>query len=511
MFVTNDKQVKNLPLENSTLLKRANELELYLYPDWLKIEKDKINNEAVLKGLTQNEIQNLLIKASPFSAYEEAQAKVIMVVGQTGSVNEQTGKAQSMSQTRDVNVYYVKSHQEGFPPIILVDTPGFGDNGGIQQDQIISDQIRNFLADKLDSINAICFILKIYGRDIAENFICLITFCDGGEPQVVEALKYHGESNENENTFQKPLSNSIFQDLIPQIKEPWYLKFNNSALYKNNKSGNIQIAKMYWDIGWQSFDIFMKQKIQLLPRKSLVKMKEISEEQNRIERIEQAKQSQILTGFQINETNRQDEQQFEVNNNQTKPNQDFYKHQQNDEIPQPNAQPVQQVNNGLRHNNISNLNQCKTKDNKTEPLIMSEGVKIENSYINPSKSQFEQNENLNFAKSQEVKKDFLFQIGNKEFSKKQNKMAIGACYFDSCKKYIDQIIQQEQAEKKKGTQGKIKVLKALNTQFKKAQEAYKGDKCQKQFETEKSSEQRSAHTQCACQQLKTPQSSFTDH
>ena len=60
---------------------------------------------------------------------------------------------------------------------------------------------------ELDSINAVCFvtqafnsrltlsqnyiikeILEIYGKDVAENFISMITFCDGDNPKILEAL-----------------------------------------------------------------------------------------------------------------------------------------------------------------------------------------------------------------------------------------------------------------------------------------------------------------------------------
>ena len=43
-------------------------------------------------------------------------------------------------------------------PIILVDTPGFGDTRGLAQDQLISKQIKDFFMNELDSINAVCFV-----------------------------------------------------------------------------------------------------------------------------------------------------------------------------------------------------------------------------------------------------------------------------------------------------------------------------------------------------------------
>jgi hypothetical protein len=74
----------------------------------------------------------------------------------------------------------------------------------------------------------------MYGEDIAENFVCMITFCDGSEPKVVSALSFKGGKVHNKDTKKdESWPKSIFYDLIPKIKAPWYLEFNNSALYKS--------------------------------------------------------------------------------------------------------------------------------------------------------------------------------------------------------------------------------------------------------------------------------------
>ena len=60
----------------------------------------------------------------------------------------------------------------------------------------------------MDHIHAVCFVasagfprltesqryiftevLKLYGKDIAENIVCVITFCDGTIPSVLAALE----------------------------------------------------------------------------------------------------------------------------------------------------------------------------------------------------------------------------------------------------------------------------------------------------------------------------------
>ena len=82
-----------------------------------------------------------------------------MVVGQTGSgkttflnallnfhfevdiddtiryvlINEETGQRTSLSQTSVVTFYYIEAYGNN-PPLIVVDTPGFGDTRGMKWD-----------------------------------------------------------------------------------------------------------------------------------------------------------------------------------------------------------------------------------------------------------------------------------------------------------------------------------------------------------------------------------------
>lgn len=124
-------------------------------------------------------------------------------------------------------------------PIQIIDTPGFGDKRGIKQDMIISSQIEKTFKEELNSLNAICFVaqssnarltanqkyiftsvLELFGEDVKENFIAMLTFCDGGIPQVVASLED---------------PNCVFSTVIPHINKPWFYKFNNSAIFASNR------------------------------------------------------------------------------------------------------------------------------------------------------------------------------------------------------------------------------------------------------------------------------------
>ena len=143
---------------------------------------------------------------------------------------------QAVSQTGMVTAYTIH-HQPWFTvpyTVTIVDTPGFGDTGGLKRDKEIMDQIRKFFETQgsggIDHIDGVGFvtqaamprltptqryifdsILSIFGKDIAQNIFMLLTFADGQKPQVLSGLKE---------------ANMEYQD---------FYKFNNSALYVGGK------------------------------------------------------------------------------------------------------------------------------------------------------------------------------------------------------------------------------------------------------------------------------------
>ncbi|EDR22426.1 hypothetical protein, conserved [Entamoeba dispar SAW760] len=267
---------KNIPIKGSIRLKNheTGKLKIYLYPN------------------------------EPFNPKDESDAIAILVVGQTGSgkttllnsfinalygieitddfryiiINEdnlEQNRDQSKSQTSEVSIYNIKRTKKA-PPIKIIDTPGFGDTRGIEYDKEITKQIKKAFETKVLDLNAICFvaqssnvrltasqkyifdnIINLFGNDVKNNFIAMLTFCDGKSPQVIGAL----QSDE-----------CVFSTIIPEIDEPWYLKFNNSAIYDDDiKDGFTQ---MFWQLGMKSFDEFIEKLIKL-PRKSLKQSREV--------------------------------------------------------------------------------------------------------------------------------------------------------------------------------------------------------------------------------------------
>ena len=144
-----------------------------------------------------------------------------------------------------MNVYYIKRHRN-YPPLRIIDTPGFGES--LESDKNILQLIKNGFEIKIDTINAICFvanssitkltpkqkfilleIMNLFGNDVTENFMTILTFCEGREPQIIDELK----------------NESIFYNILPYLQNPWYIKFNNSTIFSSSKD---KFSEMFWEL-----------------------------------------------------------------------------------------------------------------------------------------------------------------------------------------------------------------------------------------------------------------------
>ncbi|MBN3319400.1 VTXB protein, partial [Atractosteus spatula] len=208
-------------------------------------------------------------------------------------IHEETNKTQAESQTSEITAYQIH-YREGFRvrySLTIVDTPGFGDTRGIGQDKIITQKIRDFFSDKngIVSLDAVCFvvqsalarlthtqkyifdsILSIFGKDVADNIVVLVTFADGQAPPVLEAIKAADVSCAKEKNG-----------------DPCHFKFNNSVLFASNEgstgsSHQSKFDQMFWQMGSESMETFFGY-LNTMQTRSLQLTKEVLEERNRLE------------------------------------------------------------------------------------------------------------------------------------------------------------------------------------------------------------------------------------
>ena len=304
--IYDEKEEEKFTIEDIIEKKNPNELSIHLTKIKLKrsnsqLSKNVAKTNVPYKKENKNNINikkinnfikkfnNLEIKTyknePKFNDKELSNSKTIIMVGETGSgkttminsltnylsdvklndnyryllINEQSkdNKDNSHSQTSDVNIYYIRSKKKDIPNLRIIDTPGYGDTRGYEYDKKITKMIKDKFEKEIKIINSICFVAKsdkirlsfeqnyvfyevlsLFGKNIADNFIFLFTFCDNKEPLIINSLK----------------ENDPFKSFISKIKEPWYLKFNNSGFFENPNYD--QFVEFFFNIGKESFNKF---------------------------------------------------------------------------------------------------------------------------------------------------------------------------------------------------------------------------------------------------------------
>nr|XP_055059615.1 uncharacterized protein LOC129443191 [Misgurnus anguillicaudatus] len=273
---------------------------------------------------------------------EDVKNKVILLLGSTGSgkttlinvmtntilgvnwedayrfklIHEVTNRTQAESQTSEISSYELYN-QPGFQipySITIVDTPGFGDTRGIAHDKQIMEQMKSFLCSPLgiDHIDAVCFvvqaslarlsanqkyifdsILSVFGKDIAENIMILVTFADGKDIPVLEAIKAANLPCQKNKKGQ-----------------PTHFKFNNSPVFADKKieertasdndseeEGDDQkFNNIVWTSTFKQMRMFFKE-LGAIESKDLTLTKQVLEERERLEKAMARLTPQITAGL----------------------------------------------------------------------------------------------------------------------------------------------------------------------------------------------------------------------
>lgn len=314
---------------------------------------------------------------------EDVKNKVILLVGSTGAgkttlinvminyimgvkwqdsyrfklINEVTNRSQAESQTYNVSSYELYN-QPGFQipySLTIVDTPGFGDTRGITHDKLITEQVKSFLCSPLgiDHIDAICFvvqaslarlsanqryifdsILSIFGKDVAENILILVTFADGKDIPVLEAIKA--------------------ADLPCQKNkkgQPTHFNFNNSAVYADKKveepttsdsdsddndDEDDKLTELVWDKTFKQMKAFFKA-LGAIESKDLTMTIKVLEERERLEKAMTSLTPQITAGLSKMSEIKKFKQCLENESDNMAQNEDF---EQDVEVMKANRTPV---------------------------------------------------------------------------------------------------------------------------------------------------------------------------
>uniref|UniRef100_A0A673NRP8 AAA+ ATPase domain-containing protein n=1 Tax=Sinocyclocheilus rhinocerous TaxID=307959 RepID=A0A673NRP8_9TELE len=239
------------------------------------------------------------------------QNKVILMVGETGTgkttlintminyllgvkfeddefyqiTEEEKHEDQTQSQTSAITVYEVFV-EENPTSLTIIDTPGYADTEGYEKDREISEYLIRLFSDEdgIHYIDAVCFVMKasqnrlsgkefyifhsvlsLFGRDIENNIVFLLTQSDGGPPtDALSAIK------KAEIPCRKDEDN-----------EPVHFLFNNRQKEKRIKRYE-DVLKSAWKMGDKSMNEFFT-RLDEKNRKSLQMTLDVLKERRRLE------------------------------------------------------------------------------------------------------------------------------------------------------------------------------------------------------------------------------------
>ena len=297
-----EQNIKNTPIEGAFCVEKKNGLEIYKYPKIKFTEEEKLNCKTIMvvgqTGSGKTTLLNSFLNYLMGIKYEDKFRYKIII--------EKENQKDGRSVTSQVNIYYIRSVKKGIPNIRIIDTPGFGDTRGLDYDAKIIEMIKNTFTYECDTITAICFVAKstetrfndfqkyifanvmsLFGNDVAENFIAMLTFCDGDEPRIKNYL-------EDKST--------IFGKIIDEIQDPWYLTFNNSAIFSGVE---VKFSKMFWDLGMDSYKVFIR-KLLMLNEKSLKLSKDVLDLRKKLQTTILGLRPQLEQGLQLMENIRRE-------------------------------------------------------------------------------------------------------------------------------------------------------------------------------------------------------------
>ncbi|RXN12148.1 hypothetical protein ROHU_005218 [Labeo rohita] len=178
-------------------------------------------------------------------------------------ITEEEARDQSESQTSEITMYEVFPVKSPMS-LTIIDTPGYGDTRGLEKDLEVAENLATLFqsSDGVCEIDAVCFviqadknrlsdrqhyiissILSLFGKDIVNNIVFLITHSDGLEPKnVISAI----------NKAKVPCRRE-------KSSQPVYFLFNNcQAEGRHTKERHIRAQREAWEDSVNSMKHFLQ-------------------------------------------------------------------------------------------------------------------------------------------------------------------------------------------------------------------------------------------------------------
>ena len=280
--LTSKNHIENIPIENATELKVDDDTQIkyYIYPK-IDFTEEESNNSKVL----------LIIGQTGHGKTTFINALVNIYLGIT--INDKfryllvKNEDKNKSITKEITIYRIRPKKGlNFPPLVVIDTPGFGDTEGEEEDKNHLRQFREFFGSKkINNINCILYIiigayskfgendkniinylLNLFSKNLKENFVVGVThFYPINRKSIPGAIK--SLSEENHFYYQKILKNdNLERDQV--LKSYWYFASDNEIISDNKIEGNER-EKELWQYTEKQIINFIENKIKTLEKKNI--------------------------------------------------------------------------------------------------------------------------------------------------------------------------------------------------------------------------------------------------
>jgi len=285
-YLNNDNMnnMKNIPIENSIELAidKNEKIKYYLYPK-IEFTEEESNKSKVLliigqTGHGKTTFINALVNIYLGITFND-QFRYLLV--------ENEKKKHTESITKEIIIYKIRPKKGlNFPPLIIIDTPGFGDTKGEKEDEKHLEKFREFFGSKIiNYINCILYIiigansrfgeidkkitnylLGLFSKNVKENFVVGVTNVIPENkrdiPNIIKSL-----SDEDHFYYQNVLKNDkLSREQI--IESDWYFASDNKIIFNNKFEGN-EMEKYKWQYTENQIKNFIKNKINILEKRGV--------------------------------------------------------------------------------------------------------------------------------------------------------------------------------------------------------------------------------------------------